>query len=280
MRVFVAYVPVVHEGYRQFFEKHEGEKQLYILGDALQKELGETVRVIAKDLRKLPAETAQKAVDALGIFASVHVLTPENVQELNQNETSLTLPDDEVSHAIAEHYFPQADVTHEPVFLMWDKHNALEERPVVADGSITREVFARDMMKLAEAEATKSSDIWRHVGAVLVKQGEVVLTAYNRHLPNDHTPYENGDPRNNFKKGDHIEISTGFHAEASLIAEAARRGIATEGSEMYVTVFPCPPCAKVLAHSGVKTLYCAGGYGVLDGEEILKDAGVKILFVE
>jgi dCMP deaminase len=49
---------------------------------------------------------------------------------------------------------------------------------------------------------------------------------------------------------------------------------------MYVTVFPCPPCAKAIAHAGIKHLYCGGGYGVLDGEDILKGAGVKIIFVE
>ena len=49
---------------------------------------------------------------------------------------------------------------------------------------------------------------------------------------------------------------------------------------MYVTVFPCPPCAKLIAYSGIKRLYCGGGYAVLDGEEVLKSNGVEIYFVE
>jgi dCMP deaminase len=49
---------------------------------------------------------------------------------------------------------------------------------------------------------------------------------------------------------------------------------------LYVTVFPCPPCAKLIAYSGIKNVYCGGGYGVLDGEDILKSRGVKVFFVE
>jgi len=126
---------------------------------------------------------------------------------------------------------------------------------------LQKEELHRHFLAEAEAEAEKSSDIWRHVGAVLVRNGEALLTAHNQHLPHAQTPYENGDPRNAFHKGDHIEISTAIHAEAALIAEAARKGIATEECDMYLTVFPCPPCAKLIARSGISTLYCGGGMG-------------------
>ena len=38
-----------------------------------------------------------------------------------------------------------------------------------------------------------------------------------------------------------------MHAEARLIAAAAREGRATAGAVLYVTDFPCPPCAKLIA---------------------------------
>jgi len=77
-----------------------------------------------------------------------------------------------------------------------------------------------------------------------------------------------------------MELATGFHAEVSLIAEAARRGIPLEGADMYVTVFPCPPCSKVVAHSGIKNLYVGGGNSILDAQEVMRAAGVNIIFVE
>lgn len=86
-----------------------------------------------------------------------------------------------------------------------------------------------------------------------------------------------GDPRAIFNKGVHIELSSYLHAEAHVIAEAARRGIATEGADLYVTTFPCPVCAKLLAATGIARLYYRDGYSVLDGEEVLLGAGIEIV---
>jgi dCMP deaminase len=74
-----------------------------------------------------------------------------------------------------------------------------------------------------------------------------------------------------------LELSTAVHAEARLIAEAARDGVATRGAVMYVTDFPCPPCAKLIAGAGVARLYFRTGYAVLDGEDVLRAAGVEVL---
>ncbi|NCS97095.1 MAG: deoxycytidylate deaminase, partial [Candidatus Pacebacteria bacterium] len=84
------------------------------------------------------------------------------------------------------------------------------------------------------------------------------------------------DPRNSFHKGEHIELSTAIHAEAALIADAAKKGISLEGTQLYVTTFPCPACAKLIACSGITKLYFSEGYSMLDGEKILNDAGVLL----
>jgi dCMP deaminase len=77
----------------------------------------------------------------------------------------------------------------------------------------------------------------------------------------------------------HFEISTVAHAEAKLIADAARQGISTEGAVMYVTDFPCPPCAKLIAMAGVARLYFRTGYAVLDGQQVLDAAGVELVSI-
>ncbi len=71
-----------------------------------------------------------------------------------------------------------------------------------------------------------------------------------------------------------------MHSEAGAIAEAARKGISLEGADLYVTTFPCPPCGKLIAYSGIKRVFYKNGYGVLDSERILKDKGVEIIKVE
>jgi dCMP deaminase len=276
MTTLVAYVPVLHEGYRRFFAKIDGPKQLYIFGPEVTQEFS----WLAKEIRQLDPVLMRDAIAALELFESVQVLDIAGADTLNAAGQRIVLPDEDVSRALAQKYLTNAEVVFEPVFLRWDKHNSLAEKPVVPDEMITTDELHRRVLGMAEEESQKSSDIWRHVGAAIAKGGEVLLVCHNTHLPSAHTPYANGDPRNNFHKGDHIELSSAIHAEASLIAEAAKQGIALEGADMYVTVFPCPPCAKLVARSGIQNLYCGGGYGVLDGEEILKSARVKIFFVE
>ena len=274
-RILLAYVPVLHEGYRRFFEKHR-DSECLLFGSDLIKEFP----WLAKEIRQIDPMLMQKAIEALGIFTHVAVADVSIVASLNDPDNEIILPDEDISHELAQKYFPIAHVVFDSVFLRWDKHNSVKEMPVIPEEKITHEEFHRRVIGQASEDAKKSSDIWRHVGAAVVKDGDVVLLGHNHHLPSPHTPYVNGDPRNNFHKGDHIEISSGFHAEASLIAEAARRGISPTEADMYVTTFPCPPCAKLIACSGIKTLYYSGGYGVLDGEEILKGAGVKTIFVD
>ena len=46
---------------------------------------------------------------------------------------------------------------------------------------------------------------------------------------------------------------------------------------MYVTDFPCPPCAKLIAGAGIAKLCFREGYAVLDGQDVLEAAGVEIV---
>ncbi len=276
MRTFVAYVPVLHEGYRRFFCSYEGAKRLFIIGPSLTSHFSE----LRKEIRELDPFLMREAILSLGIFEEVEVLDEAGIIELGKVNEEIVLPDEDVSRTLAEKYLASVQVTYSPIFLRWDKHNALQEKPIVPQEQITKEELHKRLMALTEEESKKSSDNWRHVGGLVSREGKVLMTAHNAHLPSEHTPYVNGDPRNNFHKGDHIEYSSALHAEACLISEAAKQGIALEGCDMYVTVFPCPPCAKLIACAGIKTLYCGGGYGVLDGEDILRSKGTKIIYVE
>ena len=276
MRTLVAYVPVLHEGYRRFFETYEGPKELFILGPELITEFP----WLAKEIRQLDPELMRTAIESLGIFERVEILDSARAKALNVKGKEVVVADEDISRDLAGRYFPEAAITYDPVFLRWDKHNALAEKPVVPEDRITKEEFHRSVMQRAKEESEKSSDIWRHVGAALALDGEVLSIAHNHHVPSAHTPYENGDPRNNFHKGEHIEVSSALHAEAALIAHAAKEGKALEGVDLYVTMFPCPPCAKLIAASGIKRVYCEGGYAVLDGQMVLDAAEVKVFFVE
>ena len=273
-KIVVSYVPVLHEGYRRFFDTYKGSK-LLLLGDDLKQKFVP----IAKDLRALPAEFMKKSIEAWGIFSSVEIIEVKDLVRLS-SETGLVMPDEDIMREMKQEYLPDTKVAFDSIFLRWDKHKSMINNPIEADQTISSDDSDNEIIKLLRKEAGKSSDWWRHIGAAVVKEGKVVLIGHNHHVPSEQTPYVDGDPRSDFHKGIQVELSTSIHAEAGLIAEAAQKGISLEGTSLYATTFPCPPCAKLIAYSGVKKIYYADGYGVLDGEKILKSRGVEIVFVK
>lgn len=275
-KIIVAYIPVLHEGYRKFLDTHKDADKLYIWGQDLITESD----YLAKEIRALSPELIKDSLKNWNLNFAIEVLMKDKIKESFDAKDLIIMPDDDISHIFVEKYIPNSNVEYTNIFLRWDRRNSVRENKIAQDQTITSDEFSKKMIQSAEKEAEKSSDWWRHVGAVILKDGKVVLAGCNKHVPSEHIPYANGDPRNAFHKGECLELSTAIHAEAQLIAEAARKGISLEGAEIYVTTFPCPPCAKLIAYSGIKKIYYSEGYGVLDGEDIMKNRGVKIIFVE
>jgi dCMP deaminase len=273
--VVLAYVPVLHEGYRRFLERHAPGRRVFVIGP----ELHADHRPLAKDVRALTAADAARALDALGIAASVAVLDEAGARALAEEAgLRLVAPAEDVSYAVVERWFPRAAIRYDPAFLRWDKTKTVQ----LLDPAPVRVVAADDpeLAVLAEDAATRSVDWWRQVGAALRFADGSVEVATNEHHPHPHAIYAVGDPRANFTQGVELELSTATHAEAALIARAARAGRATEGAAIYVTDFPCPPCAKLIANAGLARLYYRRGYAVLDGRDVLAAGGVEVVAVK
>lgn len=271
----VAYVPVLHEGYRRFLDAHARDRRLFVVGP----ELYADYRPLAKDIRALEASLVASAIASWGICSDVSVLDVEGARRLAAEAPSLVLPAEDVSHQIVERFFGRLAVHYDTVFLRWDKTRSVELLRPRAVREIGADDALAELLPAAELEANRSVDWWRQVGAAIRFADGTVATATNEHLPHALSAYAAGDPRSNFFKGVHLELSTAVHAEARLIADAARRGIATEGATLYVTDFPCPPCAKLIAGAGVAKLFYRTGYAVLDGNDVLAGAEVEIAHV-
>jgi dCMP deaminase len=66
------------------------------------------------------------------------------------------------------------------------------------------------------------------------------------------------------------------HAEQNAINNAARIGIAIEGSTMYCKMTPCYKCAQSIINSGIVRLVALKDYhGASRTKEIFKQAGVE-----
>lgn len=269
MTVVVAYVPVLHEGYRRFLETHGRDRRVLLVGPELYVDF----RPLAKDVRALDASLMAKAVAALGIASEVAVLDAEGARKLAEEAPRIVLPSEDVSFQVVERFFARCEVAYDTVFLRWDKTKTVQLLRPRAD----RAAAAGELAWAAEEAATRSVDWWRRVGAAIRFADGDVRSAHNEHHPHRLSAYAAGDPRSNFSKGVGYDLSTATHAEARLVADAAREGRATAGAELYVTDFPCPACAKLIAAAGIARLYFREGYAVLDGQDVLEAAGVEIV---
>lgn len=272
----VSYIPAIHKGYIDFFKKYPGV--LYVLGAELIKEAPRMDR----DIRALAPEEIKKSVDGLGIFSKITVLNKENIGDLLEDASPVVMPDEDVNRQFAAAYLKNKNVSFVSVFLRWDKQISTKEFEVPPDRVISEKAFDKEIMARAFEESKKSPDWWRQIGAVLIRGGKPIFTAHNMPLPSEYTLNAFGDPRSNFDAGEtqSKDIYKTIHAEARVIAEAARNGTSTEGASLYITTFPCPVCAKLIATAGIKEIYYSKGYSVLDAEDILRAFGVTITLVK
>ena len=102
-------------------------------------------------------------------------------------------------------------------------------------------------MKMAELVAGQSYCKRAQVGAVIVKDWNVIAIGYNG------TP--SGWP--NICEDDSGRTREEvLHAESNAIAKCARSVSSSDGAHLYVTHSPCVDCAKLIIQAGiVKVLY-------------------------
>lgn len=67
-----------------------------------------------------------------------------------------------------------------------------------------------------------------------------------------------------------------IHAEANTILFCAKNGIKTNGATLYVTLSPCPECAKMILQAGIKRVVYLEKYRKNDGLKLLKENGVEV----
>ncbi|MEX0652218.1 MAG: deaminase [Candidatus Paceibacterota bacterium] len=283
--ICLLYIPVLHRGYNDFLKTLPQDTDIFLVSNEILETLDDEFDYLRRKdslraVAPLEMSAALKGMDFLE-GRIVEVLTYPGIVLLNQQKKlSIVCPDEDVTRAVVNRYFFVATTRFIPVFLRWHRDNVAEKKSVVVHRSQNITEFDRAVMAQAQEEASKSFDWWRQVGGVLVKEDSPILCAHNTHVPDEQMPAAFGDPRSIFKRGIHLELTTADHAEAALIAEAAKRGISTEGAWLYVTTFPCPTCAMLVARSGISKVFFSGGYAVLDGEKNLKYAGVELVYIE
>lgn len=278
--IAVCYIPVIHKGYLDFVRtcEAEGVTTLFLVDLEWLRPVEAFDYLVRKNsLHALAASDIRKAL-AQYTAIEVIILNTETLKQLIDSVGPIQMPKEDISTYVVQHYLAGRTITYKNVFLRWNKENIGETKePDVSVSDVSE--FATTVFHQVLEESTKTADWWRSVGAAVVKNGEVIALAHNEHMPLEQLPNFYGDTRALFKKGININYVTSAHAEVGVIAEVARKGISPEGAELFVTDFPCPYCARLIAKAGIKKVYFLKGYAVLEGDDFLKGEGIELVQV-
>ncbi|MBR3646843.1 MAG: dCMP deaminase family protein [Paludibacteraceae bacterium] len=125
-------------------------------------------------------------------------------------------------------------------------------------------------MRMARVWAENSYCVRRQVGALMVKDQRIISDGYNG------TPsgFENVcEDENNVSK------PYVLHAEANAISKVARSHNSSDGATLYVTASPCIECSKLIIQAGIKRVIYGELYRLTDGIDLLKRAGVEVIYL-
>lgn len=106
-------------------------------------------------------------------------------------------------------------------------------------------------MRIALEVAGRSTCDRKRVGAVIVRDRNILSTGYNGSV----SGLEHCDDVGHMMENGHC-VAT-IHAEANAILQAAKNGVRIERASLYVTASPCWNCFKMLANAGIRRI----GYG-------------------
>lgn len=130
-------------------------------------------------------------------------------------------------------------------------------------------------MQMAEVWARRSKATRKQVGALIVKDTQIISDGYNgkpageRHEVCEHwVEGEDGA----------LVLATlpeVLHAESNALAKiAGNGGTGARGATLYVTMSPCFECAKLIKQAGIARVVFREQYRINDGPEFLRARGI------
>lgn len=147
---------------------------------------------------------------------------------------------------------------------------------------LKRPAWDEYFMKIAMLVAERSTCKRHHVGAIIVKNKQILTTGYNGAAAGikDCLELDCLRDQNNIPSGERHEICRAIHAEQNAIIQAAQHGINIEGTTMYCTHPPCILCAKMLANAKIKKYVSYGNYPDETAKELLKEVGIEFVKIK
>ena len=134
-----------------------------------------------------------------------------------------------------------------------------EAREALAQQDYKQKKLDSVYLNIAKEISTLSHCQRAKVGAVIVKDGNIVSFGYNGTPSSMDNCCEDGD----------ATISEVIHAEMNAILKAAKSGYSVDGATLYLTLSPCKECSKLILQSGIKRVLYLEEYRDISGIEFL-----------
>jgi dCMP deaminase len=128
---------------------------------------------------------------------------------------------------------------------------------------------------IAKEVARRSTCFRRSIGAIIVRDDQIISTGYVGAPRKTKSSHEHGfclRDRLGIPHGERYELCRSVHAEQNAIINAARAGVSLLGGNMYIygtvtsedkpiNAFPCFICKKMIINAGLDRIVCstAGG---------------------
>ena len=136
--------------------------------------------------------------------------------------------------------------------------------------------------EIADLVSSRSTCLRNQVGAVIVKEAQILSTGYNgapKGLPHCE---DVGCIRQKLavKPGERHELCRGLHAEQNAIIQAAYHGVSVRDGSMYCTTRPCSICTKMLINAGIVEIVYIEEYEDDLAAQLAEEAGLNVRHVD
>lgn len=145
-----------------------------------------------------------------------------------------------------------------------------------------KQKFIDYYMEIAEVTSKLSYAKRLQVGAVIVKDNQILATGYNG-MPSGWENNCENEVVDTYAGLEGMVINTKLvtkpevlHAESNAIAKVSKSTESSDGSTLFCTHAPCIECAKLIYQSGINTIYYRDTYRDNSGLEFLKKSGVSV----
>ncbi|MFH1877321.1 MAG: cytidine/deoxycytidylate deaminase family protein [Candidatus Omnitrophota bacterium] len=158
------------------------------------------------------------------------------------------------------------------------KKKTRKKKADIKTPGVKRPAWDEYFLNIAKLVSSRSTCLRRQVGAVVVKNKQILATGYNGAPSGLAHCEQTGCLRREMgvPSGERHELCRALHAEQNAFLQAARHGVPLEGATLYVTTQPCGICAKMIINAGIKKIVIDGDYPDGLALKFIEESGVEM----